>query len=330
MPLQLPNLDDHTYEDLVAEALSLIPTFAPEWTNHNPSDPGITLIELFAYLTEILIYRLNCLNDDRTYAFLKLIDGPNYKSLQEIQDKGTLNWEIQKAVLSLRQSDRAVTGEDFEQLAQAASAQVARARCIPRRDLESENPLAPGLERPGHVSVVIVPTKDPHSNENNPQPTPDLIQTVRDYLEPRRLLTAQVHIVGPRYLTIGVRLTLVLKPDAVEADVRTRAIAALQKFFDPLIGGTDGRGWPFGRNVFVSEVYALLDNLPGVDYVTKRQEGGDEIVAISSNAEDRKLITNKQLVGITLQLDELVDARINESDIAIAPPIKTSSINSGE
>jgi hypothetical protein len=50
MPLDLPNLDDRTYEDLVAEALRLIPNYAPEWTNYNPSDPGITLIEISAIL----------------------------------------------------------------------------------------------------------------------------------------------------------------------------------------------------------------------------------------------------------------------------------------
>ena len=59
MPLQLPNLDDRRYTDLVEEARGLIPTYAPEWTNHNPSDPGITLVELFAFLSEMLLYRLN-------------------------------------------------------------------------------------------------------------------------------------------------------------------------------------------------------------------------------------------------------------------------------
>jgi hypothetical protein len=57
MSLQLPNLDDRSYEDLVQEALALIPTHAPQWTNHNPSDPEITLVELFAFLTEATIYR---------------------------------------------------------------------------------------------------------------------------------------------------------------------------------------------------------------------------------------------------------------------------------
>ena len=74
MPVDLPELDDRTYADLVEEALALVPAQAPEWTNHNPSDPGITLIESFAYLTEMLIYRLNRVSDDNLRAFLRLID----------------------------------------------------------------------------------------------------------------------------------------------------------------------------------------------------------------------------------------------------------------
>ena len=75
MPLQLPNLDDRRYADLVEEARALIPTYTPEWTNHNPSDPGITLIELFAFLSEMLLYRLNRVTAANILSFLKLLNG---------------------------------------------------------------------------------------------------------------------------------------------------------------------------------------------------------------------------------------------------------------
>lgn len=55
----VPRLDDRTFQELMDEMRSLIPIYCPEWTNHNPSDPGITLLELFAFLTEIMLYRLN-------------------------------------------------------------------------------------------------------------------------------------------------------------------------------------------------------------------------------------------------------------------------------
>src|SRR5690242_3308204 len=59
MPLPAPKLDDGTFQDLVNETKRQIPRYCPEWTDHNVSDPGVTLIELFAYITDILLYRLN-------------------------------------------------------------------------------------------------------------------------------------------------------------------------------------------------------------------------------------------------------------------------------
>ncbi|MBN2545149.1 MAG: baseplate J/gp47 family protein [Spirochaetes bacterium] len=68
-----PNLDDRTFQDIVDEAKRLIPHYCPEWTNHNPTDPGIALIELFAWMTELLIYRLNKVPEKNYLAFLDLI-----------------------------------------------------------------------------------------------------------------------------------------------------------------------------------------------------------------------------------------------------------------
>ncbi len=68
-----PKLDDRNFHDIVAEAISMIPRYAPEWTNHNPSDPGITLIELAAWMTDLLIYRLNQVPDKNYVAFLNLL-----------------------------------------------------------------------------------------------------------------------------------------------------------------------------------------------------------------------------------------------------------------
>ena len=68
-----PKLDDRTFHDIVEEAISMIPRYAPEWTNHNPSDPGITLIELAAWMTDQLIYRLNQVPDKNYVAFLNLL-----------------------------------------------------------------------------------------------------------------------------------------------------------------------------------------------------------------------------------------------------------------
>jgi hypothetical protein len=59
MPLPAPNLDDRRFQQLVDEGKRLVQQKCPEWTDHNVSDPGVTIIEVFAWMTEQLIYRLN-------------------------------------------------------------------------------------------------------------------------------------------------------------------------------------------------------------------------------------------------------------------------------
>ncbi|ONI81532.1 putative baseplate assembly protein [Actinosynnema sp. ALI-1.44] len=73
MALPAPNLDDRRYEDLVADAVAMVRRTCPEWTDQNPSDPGMTLIETFAYLSYQLIYRLNQVPDRVRLKFLDLI-----------------------------------------------------------------------------------------------------------------------------------------------------------------------------------------------------------------------------------------------------------------
>jgi Baseplate J-like protein len=71
--LRLPNLDDRTFTQLVDEARRRIEATCPTWTDLTPHDPGITLIEVFAHLTEVLLYRLNRLPDKAYVAFLNLL-----------------------------------------------------------------------------------------------------------------------------------------------------------------------------------------------------------------------------------------------------------------
>ncbi len=367
MPLQLPNLDDRTYAELVAEAQSLIQNYAPEWTNYNSSDPGITLIELFAYLTEMLNYRLNRVTDANKIAFLQLLKGSSdwQPSLQK-----TLNDEIRDTVLEIRQSYRAITCEDFEHLAIKADLTVARARCVPRQNWESENPL---FDSPGHISVVIISNNE----ESNLIPNRELIDKVKleqeklqekvklkqeyqelikkleqekvklkqeyqelikkteqqleqEYhelvnkvkldLEPRRLLTTRIHVVKPSYITIDVQITLLLKSDALKEVVRPKVSEALREFFNPLKGGSDGKKWQFGRSVYVSEIYELLDNVQGVDYVEKTNDLDELTVSNESDRSRLQRNEKQQLVSVKLHPYELVKLHIDNSGIKIKTP----------
>ena len=73
MPLPAPSLDDRSFQDIVDEAKRLIPRYCPEWTNHNLSDPGVALIELFAWMSEMILFRLNQVPDRLYTKFLDLV-----------------------------------------------------------------------------------------------------------------------------------------------------------------------------------------------------------------------------------------------------------------
>ena len=79
MTLPLPQLDDRRWADLVEEGRALIPAYAPDWTDHpgwtdhNVHDPGITLIELFAWIAEMDVYQLNQVPERHRRKFLELV-----------------------------------------------------------------------------------------------------------------------------------------------------------------------------------------------------------------------------------------------------------------
>jgi hypothetical protein len=113
----------------------------------------------------------------------------------------------------------------------------------------------------------------PHSGDPQPLPSPRLIETVLAYLAQRAPagIAGGVRAVSPSYVAVGVRAEVLPLPGqeagTVEALVRTR----LTSFLHPLTGGRDGRGWDFGRPVYLSEVATLMEGVPGVDAVPALQ-----------------------------------------------------------
>lgn len=76
MPIKLPVIDDRTYEQLVSDALARIPVHTPEWTHTGGADPGVTLVELFGFMAETLLYRANLIPDRNRLKFLQLLGQP--------------------------------------------------------------------------------------------------------------------------------------------------------------------------------------------------------------------------------------------------------------
>ncbi|NDJ16459.1 baseplate protein J [Myxacorys almedinensis] len=302
MPLPLPNLDDHTYDDLIDQARSQIPLEFAEWTDHNATDPGIILLELLSWLTEMLLYRVNRVSDRNIEMFLKLLNGADW-TLQ-----GDLPTAIRETVQTLRQRHRAVTPEDYEQLAlqdwsltpaaQALgnAALIGQAKCLIHRNLATPDAAAKLDHAPGHVSLVIVPAL---FDDATPQPSASLQTALWQWLDQRRLLTTRHHVVGADYLPVQLSAAqLSLEEGAAIAAIREEATGRMRQFFHPLTGGPDGKGWQFGRDVYLSEVYEQLERLPGVHHVR-----GITLEA----ARDRIQHTDDgSLTSITLHAHELV------------------------
>jgi Baseplate J-like protein len=176
-------------------------------------------------------------------------------------DAETLDMLKERAPRMIRHGGRAVTLEDYEDLAMLASPAVARAKCIPLKQL-SKSP-QDTQNTPGEVSVLIVP----QSQDIKPLPSLELLERVNTYLSIRALSTVNLAVVGPLYVKVGLDVEVSLTSlDGTEA-VKKSIHQALTQFLHPLTGGFEGRGWPFGREPHKSDFYALLEAIPGVDHV---------------------------------------------------------------
>jgi predicted phage baseplate assembly protein len=176
-------------------------------------------------------------------------------------DEESLGSAKKRAPQALKSHDRAVTAEDYEELAIRA-ANIARAKALPLY-----HPDYPGIEVPGVVSVIVVPDIDGDA----PVPSEGTVQAVCAYLNERRLLTSELYVLGPRYQTVKISAHLIAEETADLAEIKASALASLQLYFHPLHGGEtsdpaksvddpsrSGGGWPFGGDIYYSLLYRRL------------------------------------------------------------------------
>jgi predicted phage baseplate assembly protein len=159
--------------------------------------------------------------------------------------------------LQLRTRDRAVTVEDYEYLAREAAPDTARVRCVP----------AP--EDPGAVRLLVVPavTNPTDLQFAELRPADETLARIAGYLDERRCIGSRISVEPPFYQGVTVVARLRARPRTSAATLKTLAIDALNTYLNPVVGGPDGRGWPFGRPVQSGEVFAVLQRLRGVDLV---------------------------------------------------------------
>lgn len=178
-------------------------------------------------------------------------------------DAETLDEVKLRAPHDLRDRDRAVTAEDFAELAlQTPGVRIQRAYALARTSVDlTVKPPALKPNQDGAVTVVILPEND----EDTPQPTEDQLRLVCRHLNARRLITTELYVVGPRYLKLQkLKVEVTASRDMDLKALQEAILERLTTYFHPLRGGEEERGWPFGHDIYFGNVYRQILSIAGV------------------------------------------------------------------
>lgn len=178
------------------------------------------------------------------------VGGADAETLDEVKARGPL---------LLRTRGKAVTAEDFQQLALQVAPEIGRAECL----------TASHESNAGLVRVLIVPNvaSDEYEQVRREDliPSSDTVRRIAEYLDERRVVATRVAVEPPAYRGLKIAVRLSALPGADRDKLRDNVIRALSLLFHPLKGGLEGRGWPLGRAVQPHEVSAALAWVAGVD-----------------------------------------------------------------
>jgi predicted phage baseplate assembly protein len=198
----------------------------------------------------------------------------------------------------LRTRSRAVTAEDYETISREAAPEIARIQCL----TAGEDDVAHGA-----VKIMVVPAAtSAHGQFHFPDlvPSQDTLDRISARLDEVRLVGTKVLVEPPRYRGITVVARLVARTRLRTEDVRRRALVALYAFINPLTGGPDRTGWPFGRPVVRGEIFGLLQSVQGVDVVEDVRVYGANPVTGERGAEFNRLSVGRG--GLVFSYDHQV------------------------
>lgn len=237
-------------------------------------------------------------------------DGAEAETLAEVKAR---------APHDLRSRDRAVSAEDFADLAmRTPGVALHRVYALPRRAVVKSNTqlmqdtlikqdslieidraaedtsvqqdtlLKQGtlikqdtlVEKDGAVTLLVLPVSD----QLTPQPDESQKRAISRWLEPRRLITTELHIIGPRYVRVSELQARLMVQREYDLGAVTAAVTdALLKFLSPLLGGEEGLGWPFDADIYYGDLYQQILAVPGV-----RRASGLKVKAASGKGEHRE------------------------------------------
>lgn len=177
----------------------------------------------------------------------------NYVAASGGAEAETYDALLERMPKTIRHGGRAVTYEDYEDLAYLASPETARAQCVRIYDKKDA----------GTVSLIIVP----RSADPKPVPSLELKRRVKEFIDERKSPLVTLTVDGPVY--VDVKVTVSIAPTSLEVanEAQMSVLELLNRFLHPLTGGFEGEGWGFGREPYESDLYYLIEAIPGVDHV---------------------------------------------------------------
>ncbi len=208
--------------------------------------------------------------------------------------------EAEKSIMKfIQHRDRLVTETDFKDIVRRTQGvDIGRVEV-----LTLFNPNLPDNISPGVVTVLVIPRYDT-VHPDAPQPDTRMLDMICCHLEPRRLVTTEVHVHGPIYkpLIVSVGIQVVAGQDF--PPVREAVNKALKTFLSPLLGGREGKGWPLEKVVMAQELWADAARVAGVAYITKLLLGD----------EDGNPLNEIKMVGLQLPQLVKVDTRLGDPE----------------
>jgi predicted phage baseplate assembly protein len=222
-------------------------------------------------------------------------------------DGETLDDLLARGLAFLQEPFRAVSEQDFAFLIQqAVPGKVSRIKVVADQNLEALPP-----EAEAHISVIVLPSRGELALTEQPATynaateiftlnrtaavltaslagtqVKRLYREIFRYLDQRRLITTIVHVVRPVFTIVRLRIDLQAKPGVNLEVLKKNVGEAMATFLDPYAGWQEGDGWPYGRDVYRSELYQLLESLEGVDHVTALSMNNDPVTALISVGEN--------------------------------------------
>jgi hypothetical protein len=242
-------------------------------------------------------------------------------------DSETLDNAEQRIPALLRHQDRAVTASDYQTLAEnVPGANVARVEVLPLFKPQTRSPNIPGV-----VSVMIIPGKD---GVLAPCPRADrpLLETVYQYLDPRRPVAAEMYVIASEYVGLSVTIAVEVRSGYGLLQVSQAVETALRSYLWPIPpGGNDQTGWPLGRNVRSLELDVIVSQVPGISEVD-----GINLYQLQSTGSFQQLAVdqngNSELTLSSWQLPEVLQVVVQagpDGTTVVVPPLTPTDTGGG-